>query len=461
VLKSVQNKFLPPPSLLAGSDRDLSIDSTLEELPRYDFSVSPKCRGIKVARVFEKYPLLPGVILFEEGEFLGMISRRQLLECLLHPQGVELFLPQPLSSLYSYARTETLILPQSTPILAATQSALRRRPELLAEPVVVQTTSGTYQLLDVQQLHLAAWQIRGIETQIRYERIQTQMVQSEKMASLGRLVDGVAHEILDPVGFIWGNLTYISSYSQQILELLAVYEKLLPQPSDEIRSIKEEIEIEFLQTDLPQAIASVEAGAERLKKLGTSLQNFCHIDEVYPRPADLNSCLDNIILLLKSRLNSEIKVVKNYGHLPPVSCFLGQLSQVFMNILSNAVDAVITYAVRQNFATQSSASAHNPCIEITTEVRSGETINPSIPYTRWVSIRIADNGSGLSPQAQQQIIESFSTKKRAEKETSLSVSYWIITARHGGQLKLRSTPIELRDSPSDMGTEFEILLPLI
>ena len=122
-----------------------------------------------------------------------------------------------------------MLLPDTAPILTAMQLSLRRSPELLAEPIVVQTAPDTYRLLEVQELNIASWQIRGIETQVRYERSQAQMIQNDKMANLGRLVDGVVHEILDPVGFIWGNLTYVSNYSQDLLKLIAAYEEILPQ----------------------------------------------------------------------------------------------------------------------------------------------------------------------------------------------------------------------------------------
>src|SRR6478672_813839 len=254
-----------------------------------------------------------------------MISRRRLLEYLLRPQGLRLFLNKPLHVLYSYARTETLVLPEFTPILVATQQALKRSPELLAEPLVVHVEQETYRLVDVQELNLASWQIRGIETQVRYERSQTQMIQSEKMASLGRLVDGVAHEILDPVGFIWGNLTHVSDYSKNLMELLSVYDAYCTNPPPEIARLKEEIDYDFLQNDFLRTVASIKSGAERLSKLATSLQNFCHIDDIYPKPTDLHANIDSILLLLKSRLTREIQVVKNYGYLPPVPCYAGQL----------------------------------------------------------------------------------------------------------------------------------------
>lgn len=452
-------KVILPPRLSHESNQDLSLDSTLQELPLYDFSVETSYLGAEVADIFEKYPRLPGAILVEQGEFVGMISRQRLLEYLLRPHGIEIFLNEPLHVLYSYARTEILVLRGNKPILTGAQQALRRSRELVGEPVVVQTEPKTYQLLDIHELNIAYWQIRGIETQVRYERAQVQMIQIEKMASLGRLVDGLAHEILDPVSFIWGNLTYISSYSEGLLDLIAAYEAKLPDGGEEISAIKQEIEYDYLQQDLSRAIGSIKAGADRLKKLATSLQNFCHIDEVYPKPSDLNTCLDSIVLLIESRLTNEIEIVKNYGLIPPVPCYIGQLNQVFMNILSNAVNALLNQAVQQKLAVElhsegQQLDTRKPRIEITTTVCSSDSVtDPNTHHARWVSIKISDNGPGLSDNAQKQLLESFSIAKRAEKETSLALSYRIVTAKHGGKFLMRSQP--------DVGTEFEIILPLL
>nr|WP_244141909.1 ATP-binding protein [aff. Roholtiella sp. LEGE 12411] len=419
----------------------------------YNFQVEINCTGAEIANFFERYPLLPGAILVEQGKFTGMISRRRLLEFLIRPHGQEVFFQKSLSVIYSYTRTTILLLPDTTSILTAMQLSLKRSPELLAEPIVVKTASGVYRLLDVQELNITSWQIQGIENLVRYERSQVQIIQNDKMANLGRLVDGVAHEILDPVGFIWGNLTYVSNYSQDLLKLIAAYDQELPSASEEILQIKEEIEFDFLEQDLSRSLASIRTGAERLKKLVTSLQNFCHIDEIYPKPVDLHACIDSIILLINSRLQGEIEIIKYYGKLPPLYCFIGQLNQVFMNILSEAVDTLLNEAVRQQLHVEDTKTVPKPRIEITTEVISQKANNPNAPDSRWVLIRIADNGPGMSQELQQQIIESFSIEKRAGKETSLTVSYRIILAKHGGKLNFRSQ--------LGLGTEFEILLPLV
>jgi signal transduction histidine kinase len=457
----VANTFSPKllgPSLSEGSHRDLSLESTLQDLPLYQFQVKSSCLAVVVAEIFEQNRLIPGAVLIEAGKLVGMISRRQLLEYLLKPQGPELFLHLPLKVLYSYARVEILLLAENTTILAAAQQALRRSPELQSEPILVQIDSQSYRLLDPHALNIAYWQIRGIETQVRYERAQTQMIQSEKMASLGRLVNGVAHEILDPVGFIWGNLTYVSEYSKNLMQLLSVYDAHCTNPPPEIAQLKEDIDYDFLQNDFLRTVTSIKAGAERLSKLASSLQNFCHIDDVYPKPADLHANIDSILLLLKSRLSGEIKVVKNYGYLPPVPCYAGQLNQVFMNILTNSISTLINEAVGQELAKEFKSRAikdfeRQPQIEITTKVCCPEPASDLDKlHLRWVSIRIADNGPGMSPNKYNKILESFSTEKRALKETSLAVSYQIVTGKHGGAFRMRSQ--------LGIGTEFEILLPL-
>lgn len=478
------------PCWTEGSQQALQLDSTLRDLPLCECQADLECLGTDLAHVFERYPALTGVILVDRTAppeqtnpprpaWIGLLSRRQLLEYLLRPYGLELFLQKPLRVLQRYARSDLLLLTIDTPILVAAQQALRRAPELLSEPILVQASLDRYYLLDSNTLNIAYWQLRGIETQVRYERTQAQMIQSDKMASLGRLVDGIAHEILDPVSFIWGNLSHVTAYSQALLALLSEYEKLLPTPPDSIQHLRDEIELRYLRQDLPQTIASIRTGADRLSKLATSLQNFCHIDEVYPKPADLHELLDGILLLLKSRLTSEIQVIKHYGHLPPVPCYPGQLNQVFMNILTRAVDTLISQAVSQQFETmQTRPQPHTdwkPTIVLATEVRS---LPSHYGATRWVAIWIADNGPGLSPHAYQQLLESLSVEQRALKETSLALSYQIITAKHGGKFTIRSQHLpahigtssesnslihnflQTLDKSTELGTEFEILLPL-
>ncbi|MEO1298280.1 MAG: ATP-binding protein [Cyanobacteria bacterium J06636_16] len=448
----------------------LGIDSTVDELPLHTVCLSIETLGTEAAQVFEAAPKLPGILLMSEGSAVTVLSRQSFLEFLLHPHGLDLFLSKPLRVLHSYARTKPLTLSHSTPILAAARAALRRPVEFQEEPILV-TSSEKNHLLSSHDLNRAHWQIRGIEVQVRYERTQAHMLQNQKMVALGRLVDGVAHEMLDPLSFIWGNLAHVAQYCQQLLELVQAYEDVLATEAiatPALTEFKEEIELEYLAKDLPDTIRSIRGGAERLRQLALSLQNFCHIDEVHPKPADLHELLDSIVLLIKSHLTTRIEIVKEYTPLPPIACFAGQLSQVFMNILTHCVDALLAHTARQNMATDlglveaqaiGTEAAKPPRIRITTKLCSVPD-EDELTERRWVSITIADNGPGLSAAAQQRILNTFSIEQRLEKETDLARSYRIVTAKHGGRFYLRSCQFSGPDMAPDMGTEFEVHLPL-
>ncbi|MEL7227867.1 MAG: HAMP domain-containing sensor histidine kinase, partial [Cyanobacteria bacterium J06576_12] len=289
--------------------------------------------------------------------------------------------------------------------------------------------------------------------------------ESEKMASLGRLVDGVAHEILDPVSFIWGNLSYIANYAKQQHELITAYEAALPNPPAEILDLQEEIELDYLRSDLPAAIKSARGGAHRLRQLATSLQNFCHIDAVHPRPTDLNTLIDSTLRLLKSRLTTPITIEHSYGKLPPVPCFSGQLSQVFMNIFTSTIDSLLSQVQLYDHDGLNADASPKPLkITVTTCVCADQHLLTGAPEeSRWVSVIISDNGPGIPPETKAQILDSFSTKHQHRKETGLAMSYRIITAKHGGKFWLRSVHASEETLPEEKqttGTEFEILLPL-
>lgn len=449
------------PTVLGGHDRPLTLDSTLKDLPLYSCPVDIQILGRDLAQVFENNPDLPGVTLFDRGNWVGMLSRSRFLEYLLRPQGGKMFLSKSLKVLYSYARTTCLTLSGDTQILLAAQQVLRRSQILGSEPIVVQLDEDTYSLLESHQLNSAYWQIRGIEMQVWQERMQVQMIRSDKMASLGRLVDGVAHEILDPVSFIWGNLSHLSGYVKDVYSLLEAYEKAMPTPPPHIAALREEIEIDYLREDIPKTLESIRTGADRLSKLASSLQNFCHIDEVYPTPANLHDCLDGVLLLLKSRLKNELTIVKHYGHLPPVPCFIGQITQVFLNLLSQGIERLLVRAVAETWQTESlniygkTLTPVDSCITVTTETCSLDGSG-----TRWISIRIGNNAAPMSLEEQQQLQASFLDPHLMGTETSLVTSYRIITYRHKGMLKVRT-----RTNPEDVleegiNTEFEMLIPL-
>lgn len=446
----------------------LGTDSTLSALPLHRAHLPVAALGHVAADRFNQSPALPGIFLTDQQAVVGVLSRQRFLEFLLRPKGCELFLNEPLSAIYSYARLQPLVLNAETPVLVAARTALRRPSELQGEPLVVKTSEGD-RLLSAHDLNQAHWQIRGIETQVRYERAQAAMLQSQKMAALGRLVDGIAHEIMDPLGFIWGNLSHVDQYCQQLLTLIAAYEETYAEfdETESLADLKEDIELDYLRQDLPNTLSSIKGGAARLKQLAGSLQNFCHIDEVYPRPADLHGLIDSIVLLLKSRLTTQIQIVRQYDALPPIPCFAGQLSQVLMNVLTHCTDELLSLAACQSVvadlnATAPSASTASlpeaPQITITTQLRDA---NPDDPMgDRWVVITIVDNGPGLSPSELQQLYDTFSIRQRLERETDLATCYRLITAKHGGQFVVRSPASYHPLDGAAIGTAFAIHLPL-
>jgi signal transduction histidine kinase len=423
---------------------NLHLKSTLEDLCLYEFQVECSHLGREVAQTFQNNKLLPGVILTERGQFVGMISRRRFLEQMSRPYGLELFLKRPLYSLYRFVNTEVLRLKGETPILDAAHRSLERPAEMLYEPIVVELAAGTYRLLDVHQLLIAQAQLHELTSQLLNEQTQAQLIQSEKMASLGQMIASVAHEIKNPVSCITGNFEFLSSYSQQLIEILATYEAELTKRSKSLTSVREDYDLDFILEDLPKVLKSMELGSERLLKIVGGLQYFSHLDESRRQPADIHECIDNTLVILNNRLKKVgIQVIKQYGNLPVVSCYSGQLSQVFMNMISNATDALT-----EKLSQPTVDFTWQPRVEITTHLLQEAEGD-------WVSIRIADNGVGMSPEIQERIFEMFFTTKPVGKGTGLglTISHQIITQKHGGELILHSQP--------ETGTEFHILLPLL
>ncbi|MEG4208070.1 ATP-binding protein [Microcoleus sp. Pol7_A1] len=462
------------------SIRELCLDSTLQELSLYDFQVEATDWGMQISQMLESNPLLPGVIVTHQGEFAGMISRRRFLEFISRPFGRELFLKRPVSALYRFAETENLIFPSNTLIVDAARKSLLRSKELLYEPIVVQVSPQTYTLLDVHELLVAQSNIHELATKLLRQQTQSQLIQTEKLASLGQMVAGVAHEIRNPVTCIRGNIGFLSNYSKDIMDLLSAYEHIVGD-SEKIDGFKKNIDFDFLQKDWVEILKSMKVSSERLTELVTSLHTFSHMDEARLKQANIHECIDSTLLIMKNRLKYEIEVVKSYGDLPLFKCYSGQLSQVFMNIISNAIDALEEVKGEKGFV---------PAITIETEVidsSDGDCVNseliqnyvmgdrqnskqlssasqncdfsPEASETNqnnaWIAIRIADNGPGIPPEIQRRIFETFFTTKPAGKGTGLglAITHQIVTEKHKGKLNLHSTP--------GTGTEFEILLPLI
>lgn len=436
------------PNLSLPGMEKLSLDSTLQELSLYDLTIESSQPGKDVAKALEENPLLPGVIVLEKGQLLGMISRRKFLECMSRPYGLEIFMKRPIKSLYLLVPADTLVVPCNTLIVESAKRCLQRSPELVDEPIVVEIEPQVYRLLDIHQLLVAQSHIHELATNLINEQTKSQMLQTEKMASLGQMVAGVAHEILNPVNFIAGNLEYLANYSQDLINLIAAYETEIEPIPESVNALREEIEIEFLKDDIKQIVNSMQLGTERLVKIVNSLRNFSHIGDGQKKAIDIHECLESTLLILQNRIKYSIKLVKNYGELPPISCYSGQLSQVFVNIISNAIDALME---KVSIAPKTWQAQ----ITISTEVVEAEGKS-------WVLVRISDNGPGIPLEIQGRIFETFFTTKPVGKGTGLglAISHQIITENHNGKLNVRSQSNKLEDFSDSINAEFEIMLPL-
>lgn len=260
---------------------------------------------------------------------------------------------------------------------------------------------------------------------------ELRLIQSEKMSSLGRMLAGVAHEINNPVNFIYGNLAYAGDYVKELLALLETYQAEIPNPPETIQTQAEEIDIDFLKQDLPKVLQSMKVGSDRVRQIVLSLKDFSRLDDPQPNSVDLHACLDSTLLILNNRIKNNINIIQNYGDIPAIEGYTGLLYQVFMNLLSNAIDAL--------------EEAKEPGeIVISTERLNKDT----------VGVRIADNGSGISPEHQEKIFDAFFTTKPRGIGTGLglSISHQIIVEKHGGNFSCKSEV--------GKGTELAIALPI-
>ncbi|MDY6783687.1 MAG: hybrid sensor histidine kinase/response regulator [Cyanobacteriota bacterium] len=275
------------------------------------------------------------------------------------------------------------------------------------------------------------------------QQTQLQLVQAERMSSLGQLAAGVAYEINNPINFIYANINYVAEYSQKLLEIIQLYVQYYPQPYPEIKRIIEEYDLDFLIEDFPKAIASMETGANRVEDIISSMSYFARIDSAQMQQADLHKGIESTLSVLQNRLQAQknlppVLLRRNYGELPLVNCYAGQLNQVFLTLLVNAIDSLEEkIEAKIDFA---------PAIAIATRAIGNGS--------QWVEVWIEDNGSGRLGSLESGTVERFFATQPTDKRSAigLSISYSIVVDRHRGQLQCRSQPGE--------GTQFYLRLPV-
>ena len=333
--------------------------------------------------------------------------------------------------------------------------SLRDITERLAAEALVRASEEKYRL-QAEKLQHALQELKST---------QSQLIQAEKMSGLGQLVAGIAHEINNPVNFIYGNLSYADTYTSELLSLVEIYRTHYPTPVDAVQVKLEEVDIDFLAEDFVKLVGSIRIGAERIQKIVQSLNKFSRSDEEGCKSVDIHEGIDSTLMILQSRLKAtphrpEIKIEKNYAQLPDVECYAGQLNQVFMNLLTNAIDALEedaqangTWQMVNDKPQWNRQDGKVSRILIQTEILADDQITDMQKSDRLV-IKISDNANGIPDELRNRLFDLFFTTKPVGKGTGLglSIAYQIITENHGGKLSFSS---EIGKS-----TEFTIEIPL-
>ncbi|MGB3208741.1 MAG: CBS domain-containing protein [Crinalium sp.] len=423
------------------------------------------------------------VVVGDSGELVGVVSQTSLLQ-VLNPAdmyGVIEVLQQLVDERTSELKNSNKLLREEIIERKKAELALLEAHNDLKQQVEERTAelakANALLKKDILERVAAETALRESESQLReqasrleqtlqeLQQTQTQLIHTEKMSSLGQLVAGIAHEINNPINFIYGNIAYADKYIQDLVYLVQLYQTYYPEPALKIQEVAEEIDLDFVTRDLPKLLCSMKIGADRIRDLVLSLRNFVRLDEAEMKYVDIHDGIESTLSILQNQLKAkpgraEIQVIKDYGTLPSVECHAGQLNQVFLNILSNAIDAIEiqhkSTVVRQ-LLTTSLQPSHSGCSETQMESASDFPwirISTEILANNWIAIRIADNGTGMNEEICKRLFDPFFTTKPVGegKGLGLSISYQIVTEKHGGQIRCISQP--------GQGAELVIEIPL-
>ncbi|NJO46822.1 MAG: ATP-binding protein [Oscillatoriales cyanobacterium RM2_1_1] len=473
------------PSCCPTALQNFHLESILQDICSHECQIDVTRSATDLAQLFERNPSAPGVILIDQGEFLGMLSRRRFLELLSRPFGRGLFLQRSLHVLYQFSQKDLLMFPGTALVLDAALEVIRRPASGFSEPVVVQFSDHDYRLIHTQEILIAHACIHSLAIKLLQARTRDQLIQTEKLATLGQMLAGVAHDIRNPIACIAGNAGFLENAYQELTHLMQIYETEYPKASEKVQAYKSEIEFELLQEDFPDIFKSVQTSISQLNHLVGSLRVFSRPDTLKRELMDIHECLDNTLLILKNRLKDKVKVVKIYGQLPKIQVYPNQLSQVFMNLIVNAVDAIeeqgkgkgkkkpgkiwIKTEIRHCSASEQvkMKMLSSEQFESLLDIQAADQLEENIETLDWleaelpedssccISIQIRDNGPGIPIEIQNRIFENFFTTKSASRGTGLGlgISHQIITEKHRGYINL--------ESEVGKGTAFEILLPVI